>query len=212
MLESWKINWDIESDWMYLFTPIENTQFLLTSWRMSGSEFIREVIRENFKSTYDIKKWGKSHAPLPSKYHGIFRRNNLKIIFAIADPRDVAAHIKFHENGAHLHRGDFTNPDDEILLLEENIMKINNLLNFYSKMFARNMIVLRYEDAVNNRNLFLNQVSKFINDRPSKKDSQDKYNSPIYKPIGVYREHFSDNAINYHTQSHINFYRNWGYE
>lgn len=212
MIESWKLNWDIESEWMYLFTPVENTEYLLTSWRMSGSEYIRESIRENFKSTYDIKKWGKAHASLPHKYQNIFKRNNLKIIFCIADPRDVAAHIIFHEDGSHLHRGDFSNPEDEMLFLEENFMKINSLINFYSKMFGQNMIILKYEDAVNNRNVFLNHVSKFLGEKPLRKDDNKKRESPIYKPIGIYHNHFSKKLINHHTQNHINFYRNWGYE
>ena len=40
--------WEYKKD-AWLGHPIESNKFLLVSWRMSGSEFCKELIRENQK-------------------------------------------------------------------------------------------------------------------------------------------------------------------
>lgn len=208
----WELNWDIIESDFFLFTPIENTKFFLVSWRMSGSEFIRELIRENFPSTHDIRTWGKSHVIPPKKYQNILKTNRPKIIFTIADPRDVAAHIKHFEYGAHYHSRDgFTNINNDSIFLYENLKKITNLMTYYSKTFGGNTIILRYEDAVKHRKKFLNQVSRFLGEKPLNVDDKIKYSSTIHKPIGVYPKYFTPQIIRFHSQKNANFYQKWGY-
>jgi hypothetical protein len=208
----WELNWDVYEQDFWLFKPIEKTEFLLVSWRMSGSEFIRELIRENFPSTNNIRKWGKSHTILPNNYKRIFKKTQTKIIFTIADPRDVAAHIKTYENGIHFHTGDnFTDIENETLFLYENLKKIANLLSYYYNTFKDNIIILKYEDAINDRNKFLRRVSNFLKEKPLNVDNKQKYDSPIHKPIGIYHKHFKVNSINFHTKQNEIFYKKWKY-
>jgi hypothetical protein len=212
MEECWKLNWDINETDFWLFKPVEHTKFMLVSWRMCGSEFIRESIRENFPSTENIRTWGKTHVIPPRKYQKIIKNTRPKIIFCIADPRDVAAHIKTFGNGGHIHHRDsFTDINNETIFLNENLKKITNLMTYYSKTFSRDMIILRYEDAVKNRRKFLNQVSKFLGEKPLNVDDREKYLSPMYKQIGVYRNVFSEKGLSYHKRANNSFYNKWGY-
>ena len=52
--------WEYKKD-AWLGQPIESNKFLLVSWRMSGSEFCKELIRENYPETTPLNNWAKSH-------------------------------------------------------------------------------------------------------------------------------------------------------
>ena len=44
-----------------LWDPIEDNKFLLVSWRLGGSLFVRELLRENWPELTDASMWGKTH-------------------------------------------------------------------------------------------------------------------------------------------------------
>ena len=51
---------------LWIRTPLNLTNFIV-GWRMAGSEFCKELIRENYPQTQNINHWGKSHFTLDSK-------------------------------------------------------------------------------------------------------------------------------------------------
>ena len=64
--ELYEINPEIVVDHFnaYFRRPVSENKLLLVSWRMSGSEFSKELIRENFPELAPNKMWCKSHVIL----------------------------------------------------------------------------------------------------------------------------------------------------
>lgn len=200
---------------LWLKHPIQNLKYLLVSWRLSGSEFARQLIRENFPETINIDLWGKSHMQIPPQMTSILKKTKIKIFFIIADPRDVATHITFHDNGIHKYGDDYStyayNNPLSIQFLNETADNVIKLYNFFNKNFKDNMIVLKYEDAVYHQEQFLNQVSNFINLKPLNIDDNNKYKCDVFKQIGVFELYYNENIFKKHYDNYSFFYKKWGY-
>lgn len=214
----WEMHWYEVITTKCWFYEVEKTDFFLAGWRLSGTEFIRESIRENFPSTSEITKWGKSHCVLPEKYYEPLLKRQTKVIFCLADPRDVATHILTWRQGQHIHTQDewefhSHDPSNNVRFLNDNLRKITEMLEFFSGTFGENMLTLRYEDAVNDRPHFLRQVSDFLGEDPLNVDNEEKYlpEVSIYKPIGIYSSKFSPKDVDEHLRENIGFYRKWKY-
>jgi len=217
----WDLDWHqvISTKCWFFEIDAQNTDFLLVGWRMSGTEFVRETIRENFPSTYNIRKWGKTHTPLIDEYLPQLIQQNTKIIFSLADPRDVAAHILDWRGGQHIHHAedqwgfDIVDEPNHIQFLNANLNKITELYDYFHTHFGNNMLTLRYEDAMNNRSLFLSQVEYFLGETPLNIDNKEKYSPEvtICKPIGVYLNKFTQSNLDAHVRDNIGFYREWKY-
>jgi len=214
------LNYDMVLKHSWFWKPIELTKYLIVSWRMSGSEFSKEVIAENFPQCQNYRSWGKSHGYLPDDILRTLKNIRTKIFFIICDPRDAITHILNHDNGAHYHPDDY--PDhinqnrNELIFLDENLKIIINLLEYYQSNFGKNLIVLRYEDAVNNQEYFLKQVGQFLYTEPLYVNDKEKYNNPIYKKIGVYPPTFNNNVIKRCYENSLyakkkEFFKKWGY-
>ena len=214
-------NYDIsEYSKYWLWKPIDLIKYMVVSWRMSGSEFSKEVIGENFQQCQYYKNWGKSHTQLPNEILGKLKYNGVKIFFIICDPRDAVTHIINHDGDIHYHPDDFSEYANkyinELVFLDENIQIIIDLLKYFQTNFGNNLIVLRYEDAINNRKKFLKQVGSFLNTEPFYVDDDEKYHSPICKKISVYPQKFNNEYIlnvykSKKYEEKLNFLKKWGY-
>ena len=214
-MRAWGVPWEITHIPNCFFMNIHKTKYLLCSWRMSWSEFSKALIWENFPETTDNYIWGKAHVPLQDNLLNALLAAETKIIFVMCDPRDASTHIINHQNGTHFHPDDYPphiaeNPHS-VEFLNENTKIIINLLDFYSKHFNGKMVVLKYEDAVNNQPVFLKRVSDFLQIKPFGVNLLEKYSAPIYKGIGVYKTTFNDTIVNQHIQEYESHYRRWGY-
>jgi hypothetical protein len=206
--------WFVKSSYLFIKKPIHETKYLLVSWRMSGSEFVKELIRENFPECINRDHWGKTHIPLPDEMLYIMKSINVKVFFIICDPRDSSTHINYHENGIHKNCGDYTqyayhNPKS-LEFLNENIEITIKLINFYKTHF-NNFIVLKYEDAIYNQQFLLKKVSDFLKLKPLNIDDNRKYKSIIYKHVGVFDKYFDIKILNDHYNKYEFFYRKHGY-
>ena len=198
--------------------PIESNKFLLVSWRMTGSEFCKELIRENYPETVNINHWSKSHIIIGKKLtQQLIDNANTKVFMIISDPRDVASNLVSFENGFGLHyhgHHDYTHgtsDSNSVTFLNEVADKQIELVNHYTKRFGDNCIVLRYEDAFQNKDKFHNQVSKFIGYEPLGIDDVRKYKWSIYKNVGLFRNHFDSDVLTKHYNEYKWFYDKWEY-
>lgn len=209
------LGWDIiESPDYWFMNNIYDTKYLLVSWRMSGSEFSKEFIWENFPSTKNVN-WGKTHIILPNKIVNILKSQKTKVFFIFCDPRDAATHILKHDEGMHYYKKDFSEEANKNthsnVFLRENVMIIEGLMDFYSKNFKENLIMLKYEDALYNKPHFLKQVSDFLNMDALNVNGNEKYKSKIYKKTHVFQHEFNPTILNLHYRTNIDFYKKWGY-
>jgi len=218
----WELDWHqvISTKCWFFDENAKNTKFLLVGWRMSGTEFVRETIRENFPSTSNIRDWGKTHTPNIDKYLPTLLEQNTKVFLSIADPRDVAAHILDWRGGQHIHHNedewnfDIVDDPNHIRFLEANLNKMVELIEYIQKHFdPKNVLILRYEDAVNNRLNFLWKVADFLNENPLNVDNTEKYlpEVSIYKPIGS-QHRFRQDFLDIHTEKYYHLYKTWGYK
>ena len=76
--------------------PASDNKLLLVSWRMSGSEFSKELIRENFPELAPNKLWCKSHVILNDELvEELKKEANTKVFVIITDPREIAMNVAF---------------------------------------------------------------------------------------------------------------------
>lgn len=195
--------------------PFKYNRFLLVSWRMSGSEFCKELIRENYPSIAKLNYWGKSHAILDEKIVKKLQKSKTKVIIAITDPREIATNVVKFDNGFHFHEYDYSKNAYENHhssdFLNETADKQTELINFYRDNFGDNCIILRYEDAVFNVNKFLKETSKFLNITPLNIDGAQKYKWSMYKSIGWFGRFFPEEELSKHYNERLSFYKQWGY-
>jgi hypothetical protein len=200
----------------WLNYPIRNNKYYLVSWRMSGSEFSKELIRENFPETVDMNMWAKSHAVLEEHIaEDILREANTKVFVIISDPREVAANIINFDAGTHLHKSDYPkhiyNNLKSSTFLSEVTNKQIQLVDTYKRQFKDNCIVLRYEDALFYQDEFLDQVSNFLNLKPLFIDDVRKYKWSIYKNVGDFHKFFHLDILEEHYNEFRWFYDEWDY-
>ena len=195
--------------------PFKYNKFLLISWRMSGSEFCKELIRENYPEISTLNYWGKSHSTLDQEIVEELKKSNTKVFMVITDPREVATNLTNFDNQFHLHEHDYTEHTFQNThssdFLNETADKQIELINFYQKNFGDNCIVLRYEDAVFNANKFLSQTSKFLNLKPLNIDGAQKYKWSMYKNVGWFGRFFSKEELLKHYNERLSFYKQWRY-
>ena len=161
---------DEHANWnAWIHEPIESNKFLIVSWRMSGSEFCKELIRENYPSTNPQNYWSKSHIILEDEITRILIDNaNTKVFVAITDPREVAMNLVYFDNGLHLHSSDYqsdnyvVNSTNTTQFFKEVADKQINLIHHYKKAFGDNCEIIRYEDALWYQDNFHDKVSKNI--------------------------------------------------
>lgn len=195
--------------------PFKYNKFFLVSWRMSGSEFCKELIRENYPKISKLNYWGKSHTVLDNDIANHLVEANTKVFVIITDPREVALNILKYDNGLHFHKYDYSkqsqsNPYSPEFLNEITEKQIE-LINFYQKHFKGNCIILKYEDAVHNVDKFLNQTSKFLDLKPLNIDGAQKYKWSMYKSIGWFGRFFDKKDLSKHYNKYLSFYNQWGY-
>jgi len=196
--------------------PIESNKFLLVSWRMSGSEFCKELIRENYPETTPVNYWAKSHIILDDKVtRNLIDIADTKVFVVITDPREVAMNLVYFDNGRHGLESDYeigtlTN-HDSVQFLNEVADKQIDLINHYNKVFGDNCIVLRYEDAFHYQDKFLDRVSNFLGSEPLKIDDVRKYKWSIYKNVGDFNNFFDEDVLIEHYNEYRWFYEKWGY-
>jgi hypothetical protein len=192
-----------------------NAKYILVSWLHSGSCFSRELIRENFPECVDINLWGKTHWELSEETINVYRK--AKIFFILSDPRDTATRVGFIENG--YAGGSFINEFSDYAFsnrnsyeyLNENFIKISNLLDFYQHTFGDQCIVLKYEDAYFNPEYFLNKVGEFLKLKALYIDDIRKYKHSIHKEIGIFNDYYNEYIINQHYNLNHYFYNRWEY-
>ena len=216
-------NWrDISPDCMelegalaWIHKPIEDNKYLLVSWRMSGSEFCREAIFENFESIQTGPYWSKSHSILDKKITKTLKKAGTKVVVVVTDPREVAMNILHFDNGNHHYPFDYPTLDhgnpNLRELLDLTVEKEAELINFYRKEFKENCLIVRYEDAVFYPEYFQDRVADFINEEPLRIDGVEKYKKSMYKNCGYFHRFFPLDDIkgNYHT--YREFYDEWYY-
>ena len=91
----------------WLGTPMDTNKFLLVSWRMGGSEFTKELIRENFPETININHWAKSHIILNNDISEKLVELGTKVFVVISDPREVALNLVYFDRGMHIGTYDY---------------------------------------------------------------------------------------------------------
>lgn len=195
--------------------PIEKNKIVLASWRLCGSEFVKEVIRENFPEYCKSDIWCKAHGILPDDVKEEFIKNNTKIIFVLMDPRDAAANIEYYNNGQFFNEEEYE-MEDESYSREKNLLdavaeKQVELLNFYQHEFEENCIVVRYEDAVYDQKTLLSNLSNFFNLQSLKIDDPKKYKTCIYKRIGDFGLYYQESDLIEHIHNYEDFYIRHGY-
>ena len=195
--------------------PFKYNKFLLVSWRMSGSEFCKELIRENYPEISKLNYWGKSHAILDLEIVKKLQEANTKVFVSITDPREIATNVVNFDNGFHFHEYDYSKNSFENILsshfLNETADKQIELIDFYQKHFGNNCIVLRYEDAVFNVDKFLKQTSKFLDLKPLNVDGSQKYKWSMYKSVGWFGRFFPEEELLKHYNERLSFYKQWEY-
>jgi len=202
----------------YSFSEVDcltTTQYIMASWKYSGANFCRDLIKENFPECFNWGLWGKTHSILSIEAYKTVSNKNIKIFLILADPRDVSAHIGYHENGWNCDKKDYSdyayNHRDSLVFLNENMYKINELLSYYISKFKDSCLVLRYEDAYYNPDIFLNKVGKFLNLKPLNINDINKYRQDINRNIGVFPYYYSSETNEQHYKQYQNFYVKWGY-
>ena len=216
--ELYEINPNVVVDHInaYFRRPASDNKLLLVSWRMSGSEFSKELIRENFPEFATNKLWCKSHVILNDELvQELKTEANTKVFVIITDPREIAMNVAFYENGMHLAPYDYTlnskkdtNNSD---FLNQIAQKQIELIRYYEEKFDDDCIVLRYEDAVFNQKTFLDKVSNFTGYTPLGVDDARKYKRSIHKNVGDFHNFFSHNALTRHYLGFKKFYRKYKY-
>ena len=210
---------DEHANWKaWIHEPIESNKFLIVSWRMSGSEFCKELIRENYPSTNPQNYWPKSHIILGDDITRILiDKANTKVFVAITDPREVAMNLVYFDNGLHLHSSDYQsdnyviNSTNTTQFLKEVVDKQINLIHHYKKVFGDNCAVIRYEDALWYQDNFHDKVSKLIGEEPLRIDGGEKYRLSIYKNVGDFNQFFDKDVLDKHYDEYKWFYEQWGY-
>jgi|TARA_B110000858_G_scaffold187282_1_gene231392 hypothetical protein len=199
-------------------SPIELNKFLLVSWRMGGSEFCKELIRENYPETTPINHWAKSHIILDDELSCDLNDNvKTKVFVTISDPRDVAMNLFHFDNGFHLHDSDYKIDRNNGLhpnstkFLNEVANKQIELIDYYTKTFGDNCIVLRYEDAFFYQEQFHDMVSNFLGYPPLGIDDIRKYKLSIYKNVGEMSKFFDKDVMDAHYNEYQWFYEKWNY-
>lgn len=200
----------------WLNYPLKDNKYYIVSWRMSGSEFSKEFIRENFPETVDMNVWAKSHIVLEDHIaQDLIKEANTKVFLIISDPREVAANIINFDAGTHLHRSDYPNHIYQNLKSTAFLSEVTNkqiqLIDNYKRQFGDNCIVLRYEDALFYQETFLNQVSNFLNLKPLYIDDVRKYKWSIYKNVGDFSKFFFPDLLEEHYNEFKWFYDEWNY-
>ncbi len=210
---------DEHANWKaWIHEPIESNKFLIVSWRMSGSEFCKELIRENYPSTNPQNYWSKSHIILEDEITRILIDNaNTKVFVAITDPREVAMNLVYFDNGLHLHSSDYqrdnyvVNSTKTTQFFKEVADKQINLIHHYKKVFGDNCASIRYEDALWYQDNFHDKVSKLIGEEPLRIDGGEKYRRSIYKNVGYFYQFFDKDVLDKHYDEYKWFYEQWGY-
>ena len=195
--------------------PFKYNKFLLVSWRMSGSEFCKELIRENYPKISKLNYWGKSHAILDKKIVKKLKEANTKVFVAITDPREIATNVVNFDNSLHFHEYDYSenafHNHHSSHFLNEVADKQTELINFYQENFGENCIVLRYEDAVFDVDNFLKKTSKFLGLESLGIDGAQKYKWSMYKSVGWFGRFFPEEELSRHYNERLSFYEQWEY-
>ena len=200
----------------YIRKDLKLNKYLLVSWRMSGSEFSKELIRENFPELTPNEHWAKTHIVLNADIVAALKKEaDTKVFVIITDPREVAMNIGFYENGLHLADFDYQLDSKQNVntseFLNQVAQKQIDLIRFYKKHFGNSCIVLRYEDAVFNQRIFLEQVSKFTKLKPLGVDNARKYKRSIHKNVGDFHNFFSHGPLTRHYLGYKKFYKEYKY-
>lgn len=207
--------WEYKKD-AWLGHPIESNKFLLVSWRMSGSEFCKELIRENYPETTPLNNWAKSHIILDDVISdNLINNANTKVFMVITDPREVTMNLAHFDNGIHGYEHDYTSGAranfDSVKFLNEVADKQIELIDYYTKKFGNNCIVLRYEDAFHYQDIFHKKVSNLLGVEPLSIDDVRKYKRSIYKNVGDFNHFFKDETLAEHYNTYNWFYKKWNY-
>ena len=200
----------------WLGTPMDTNKFLLVSWRMGGSEFTKELIRENFPETTNINHWAKSHIILNNDISEKLVELGTKVFVVISDPREVALNLVYFDRGMHIGTYDYemwryNNITNSKEFFNEVADKQIDLINYYKRVFGDNCIVLRYEDALYYQTDFLNKVSNFLGTEPLGIDDVRKYKRSIYKNVGDFTRFFTEDVLTMHFHEYREFYKEWDY-
>ena len=215
--EAFATRYVYENDLMALDVqePIEKNKIVLASWRLCGSEFVKEVIRENFPEycKYDI--WCKAHGILTEDITEKFIENDVKVVVVIMDPRNAASNILNYNNGQFFNKIEYELENYEQLHSREFLDAVADkqiqLINFYRSNFGPNCTIIRYEDACFNQNNLLSELSNFFKLSSLGIDDTKKYKSCIYKHIGDFGLFFEEEELDEHFYSNEDFYTTYGY-
>lgn len=192
--------------------PVGDLEYMLVSWRMSGSEMVKFLLTENFM---DLRTtvWGKAHLHLTSKVLANISKS-VKVFFIVRDPRDVASDIINVDNGLHFRPHEFrsTQYENNLEYLNHNLEIISNLINWYKENFGDHCLFLRYEDFVNDNSITLSKASEFLNLEPENKDSTEKYNSIFFKKVDTRFDCFDQSIMDAHYAMNEGFYKKWDYK
>ena len=196
--------------------PIENNKYLIVSWRLSGSEFGKEVLRENFPEVVSQDFWAKTHITLGENITKPFiEKAKTKVFVIITDPREIAMNLIYFDNRIHLHDIDYENvffdTFKSVKFLNEIAQKQLNLISHYKEVFGDNCAVLRYEDAVHNQEAFLEHASNVLGVAPLGIDDARKYKRSIYKNVGDFAQFFDKEILDKHSEDYQWFYDEYGY-
>jgi len=207
--------WEYDSS-AWIWKPIDTNKFLLVSWRMAGSEFAKELIRENFPETTPNSCWAKSHIILDKELTKKLIDAGTKVFVIISDPRDITLNLNFFDNGMHISEYDYemwryNNITGDKLFFNEVAEKQIALINHYKECFGDNCIVLRYEDSLHYQKEFLNKVSNLLGTTPLGIDGAAKYKRSIYKNVGDFNRFFTKEALDGHYNEYKKYYEEWNY-
>lgn len=190
-----------------------SSKIILASWIMSGSNFTKNLVRENFPEYADPYIWAKTHTMLHTR--SLQKLRNCKVLFVIADPRDAAAHIAFRDGGRYLSRLDFSSNSlrtlNSVSFLNENIRKVNEMISFYKSVYDNDCIFVKYEDAYLNTEKFLLQMKNFFKLNSLDIDDIAKYKHSIHRDIGIFDFYFDSKVLNDHYKINKAFYDKWEY-
>lgn len=195
-----------------LINPVGDLEYILASWRMSGSEMVKFLLTENFM---DLRTtvWGKAHLHLTSKVLTNISKS-VKVFFIVRDPRDVASDIINVDNGLHFRPHEFrsTQYENNLEYLNHNLEIISNLINWYKEKFGDHCLFLKYEDFQKDKNITLNEVSNFLGIEPENEDDPGKYNSVYNKEQNSRLKSFGQKILNEHYDMNLDFYKTWNYK
>ena len=197
-----------------LWEPIKTNKYILASWYLGGSVFVREFLRENFPMVANIRNWGKTHVPLDDEIVQDLKRIGAKVVVVITDPREIGMNLLHFDNGKHYNPDHYNGAEPgSVEFFDQIVDKQFGLIDFYNRNFKTDSAVIRYEDALYDQKPLLEQLFGFFGGEqpPLHVDDARKYKWSCYKAPGDFWQFFDHDVLREHYRRNIHFYKLFNY-